>query len=54
VFAPKTGIPGGLLRHCGEWAWRYAEDAKQAEALAAMHDKLAQEMQNAGETPPHP
>lgn len=54
VFEPKTGIPGGLLRHCREWAWRYAEDAKQAEALAAMHDKLSQGMQNAGETPPHP
>ena len=32
VFEPKTGIPGGLLRHCREWAWRYAEDAKKADA----------------------
>lgn len=52
VFEPKTGIPGGLLRHCREWAWRYAEDAKQADALAAMHDKLSQRMQNASDSPP--
>ena len=52
VFEPKTGIPGGLLRHCRDWAWRYAEDAKQAEALAAMHDKLSQQVQNASESPP--
>ena len=52
VFEPKTGIPGGLLRHCREWAWRYAEDAKQADALAAVHDKLSQQMQNASESPP--
>lgn len=52
AFEPKTGIPGGLLRHCREWAWRYAEDAKQADALAAMHDKLSQQIQKASESPP--
>lgn len=51
VFEPKTGIPGGLLRHCREWAWRYAEDARTAEAIAETHEKLAQEIHNSGESP---
>jgi hypothetical protein len=51
VFEPKTGIPGGLLRHCREWAWRYAEDAKKANAMAETHEKLAQEIHNPGENP---
>jgi hypothetical protein len=51
VFEPKTGIPGGLLGHCREWAWRYAEDARKAEAMAETHEKLAQEIHNPGENP---
>ena len=51
VFEPKTGIPGGLLRHCREWAWRYAEDARKAEAMAETHEKLAQEIRTPARTP---
>lgn len=54
LFEPKTGIAGGLLRHCREWAWRYAQEAKRYDALAEVQEKLAREMSNAVETAPHP
>jgi hypothetical protein len=42
IFEPKTGIPGGLLRHCREWAADFSRAAKQANSLAEMHEILAQ------------
>ena len=42
IFEPKTSFPGGLLRHCREFATDLAKAAKDAQLLAEAHQALAQ------------
>lgn len=37
------GVPSLAANHCAYWAELYAKQAKDAEALAALHEKIAKE-----------
>jgi hypothetical protein len=46
TFAPKSGFPGGLLRHCQELAALEAKAANQAQQMAAIHEEMAKKSSN--------
>ncbi len=44
VFEPKSSFPGGRLGHCRFFAEFFAGKAKEADALAEVHENLAKDL----------